>query len=65
VTLPGFHVAGHSCVMFWSEKVRTQFVGILLVIFFSGFVGVGEVDSGNPAVFLISAFVSFPMNKVK
>ena len=63
--LLGFHVAGHGCVVFWSEKVRTQFVGILLVIFFGGFIGMGEVNSGNPAVFLVGAFVTCPTNKVK
>jgi len=63
--LPGFHVAGHGCVVFWSEKVRTWLVGILLVIFFGSFVSMGEVDSGNPAVFLVGAFVTCPMNKVK
>jgi len=51
--------------MFQSKKVRTQFVGISLVIFFGGFVSVGEVNSRNPAVFLISAFITCPMNKVK
>jgi len=58
-------VVGHGCVMFRSEKVRTQFVGVSLVIFFGGFVSVGEVDSGNPAVFLIGAFITCPTNKVK
>jgi len=58
-------VAGHGCVMFQSEKVGTQFVGISLVIFFGGFVSMGEVDSGDPAVFLISAFITCPTNKVK
>jgi len=65
VTLPGFHVAGHGRVVFRSEKVGTRLVGISLVIIFSGFVGVGEVDSGNPAVFLVGAFVTCPTNKVK
>jgi len=58
-------VAGHGCVVFWSEKIGTQLVGISLMIFFGGFIGVGEVDSRNPAVFLISAFVTCPMYKVK
>jgi len=58
-------VVGHSCVVFWSEKVRTQLVGVLLVIFFSGFVGMSEVDSRDPAMFLISAFITCPTNKVK
>jgi len=51
--------------MFQSEKVGTRLVGISLVIIFGGFVGMGEVDSGNPAVFLVSAFVTCPTNKVK
>jgi len=63
--LLGFHVVGHSCVMFWSEKVGTQLVGVSLVVFLSGFIGVGEIDSGDPAVFLISAFITCPTNKVK
>jgi len=51
--------------MFRSEKVRTQLVGILLVIIFGGFISVGEVNSGNPAVFLVGAFITCPTNKVK
>ena len=58
VMLLGFHVVGHGPVVFQSEKVRTQFVRVLLVVFFSGFIGVGEVNSRDPAVFLISGFVS-------
>ena len=58
-------MVGHSHVMFWSKKVRTWFVGISLVIFFGGFVGMGEVDSRDPVVFLISAFITCPTNKVK
>ena len=65
MTFLGFHVAGHGRVMFQLEKVRTWLVGISLVIFFSGFIGMGEVDSGNPAVFLIGAFIACPTNKVK
>jgi len=58
-------VAGHGSIVFWSKKVGTWLVGILLMIFFSGFVSMGEVDSRNPAVFLISAFVTCPTYKVK
>jgi len=58
-------VVDHGCIVFWSKKVRTWLVGILLVIFFGGFVSVGEVNSRNPAVFLVSAFITCPMNNVK